>query len=347
MVLGTACSTAPTAPTPTASDAGIHKIKHVIVILQENRSFDSYFGTFPGADGIPMRNGVPDCVRSRSANGTCDRPYVDHADVNGGGPHGAASATADINCGKMNGFVAQADRLEKGCARPQQPGVLELGRPRRDGLSHPERHPQLLVLCEELRPPGPHVRAERVVEPARAPLPRLRVVRALHPAQQPGKLRERAAEPRHPAQCQPDAHQREPDSAWPRSTRGPTSRTCFTRTRCRGATTSCPAPSPTAQNDSAVSCAPVRQNSATPGIWNPLPFFDTVRNDGQLGNIQSVGSFYPHAKAGTLPAVSWVMPSGEVSEHPPAPGQLRAVVRHQPRQRGDGEPGLEARARSS
>ncbi len=38
---------------------GIHKIKHVIIVMQENRSFDSYFGTFPGADGIPMRHGVP------------------------------------------------------------------------------------------------------------------------------------------------------------------------------------------------------------------------------------------------------------------------------------------------
>src|ERR1019366_2756637 len=38
---------------------GIHKIKHVIVIQQENRSFDSYFGTYPGADGIPMKNGKP------------------------------------------------------------------------------------------------------------------------------------------------------------------------------------------------------------------------------------------------------------------------------------------------
>ena len=27
--------------------AGVHKIKHVIMIQQENRSFDSYFGTFP------------------------------------------------------------------------------------------------------------------------------------------------------------------------------------------------------------------------------------------------------------------------------------------------------------
>src|SRR5439155_8320185 len=38
---------------------GIHKIKHVIVIMQENRSFDEYFGTYPGADGIAMRQGVP------------------------------------------------------------------------------------------------------------------------------------------------------------------------------------------------------------------------------------------------------------------------------------------------
>ncbi len=29
--------------------SGIHKIRHVIIIMQENRSFDSYFGTYPGA----------------------------------------------------------------------------------------------------------------------------------------------------------------------------------------------------------------------------------------------------------------------------------------------------------
>jgi hypothetical protein len=45
-------------PTP-AINPDIHKIKHVVVIMQENRSFDSYFGTYPGADGIPMRDGVP------------------------------------------------------------------------------------------------------------------------------------------------------------------------------------------------------------------------------------------------------------------------------------------------
>ena len=37
----------------------IHKIKHVVIIMQENRSFDSYFGTYPGADGIPASPATP------------------------------------------------------------------------------------------------------------------------------------------------------------------------------------------------------------------------------------------------------------------------------------------------
>ena len=68
--------------------SGIHKIKHIIVIEQENRSFDSYFGTYPGADGIPEKNGVPTvCVPIPT--GGCQAPYHDTADVNGGGPHNA------------------------------------------------------------------------------------------------------------------------------------------------------------------------------------------------------------------------------------------------------------------
>src|SRR6476619_6822699 len=47
------------APPAPAINPDIHKIRHVVVIMQENRSFDSYFGTYPGADGIPMRDGVP------------------------------------------------------------------------------------------------------------------------------------------------------------------------------------------------------------------------------------------------------------------------------------------------
>src|SRR3954452_17202336 len=64
-------------------------------------------------------------------------------------------------------------------------------------------------------------------------------------------------------------------------------------------------------------CYPVPQKAGTPGIWDPLPWFTTVRQNQQLGNIQRLSSFYTAAQQGTLPAVSWVTPNGEVSEHPP------------------------------
>ena len=47
--------------------------------MQENRSFDSYFGTFPGADRIPHGVCVPDPM-----SGGCDAPFHDSADVNYG-----------------------------------------------------------------------------------------------------------------------------------------------------------------------------------------------------------------------------------------------------------------------
>ncbi len=40
-------------------EQGIDKIQHVIVIMQENRSFDSFFGTSPGAAGIQWRHDAP------------------------------------------------------------------------------------------------------------------------------------------------------------------------------------------------------------------------------------------------------------------------------------------------
>jgi phospholipase C len=75
---------------------------------------------------------------------------------------------------------------------------------------------------------------------------------------------------------------------------------------------------PDCEDDDSVTCGPVAQNARTPGIWNPLPSFDTVVADGQLGNIQPLTNFFSAAKRGTLPAVSWIVPSGAVSEHPPA-----------------------------
>ena len=83
--------------------------------MQENRSFDEYFGTYPGADGIPMQNGVPTVCSPDPQTGQCLKPYYNPNDINSGGPHAAASATADIDGGKMDGFVAQFRKAAKAC----------------------------------------------------------------------------------------------------------------------------------------------------------------------------------------------------------------------------------------
>ncbi len=50
------------------------------------------------------------------------------------------------------------------------------------------------------------------------------------------------------------------------------------------------------------------QGASTPGIWNPLPRFDDVKQDHQVGNIQPLADFYKAAGKGRLPAVSWITP---------------------------------------
>jgi phospholipase C len=75
---------------------------------------------------------------------------------------------------------------------------------------------------------------------------------------------------------------------------------------------------PDCQQDSQITCPPVAQNASTAGIWNPLPYFTTVKRDHQLSDIQSLSHFFADARAGKLPAVSWITPTKSVSEHPPA-----------------------------
>src|SRR5262249_22530255 len=73
-----------------------------------------------------------------------------------------------------------------------------------------------------------------------------------------------------------------------------------------------------------TNCAPRFQDSATPGHYNPLQLFETVKDNGQKSNIQSYANSLAGARSGHLPAVSWIVPSKPVSDHPgrsPADGQ--------------------------
>ncbi|PZR93122.1 MAG: phospholipase [Candidatus Nephthysia bennettiae] len=306
-----------TSPATSASPvpAAIHQIKHVIVIQQENRSFDSYFGTYPGAAGIPMRGGVPTPCLTSDRPGNCVRPYPDHADVNGGGPHGATNATADVNGGKMDGFLKQAASARRGCLDPTNPACTNSSRPDVMGYHTESDIPNYWAYARNF------VLQDHMFEPNSSwSLPEHLFLVSEWSAycrqhDNPGSCTNALDNPGLP----PDFGARRGAGGGPAPIYAWTDLTYLLhKNHVSWGYYVVPGSEPDCQNDAALSCAPARQNSKTPGIWNPLPYFDTVKADGELKNIQPVSNFYAQAKTGALPSVTWVVPSGEVSEHPPA-----------------------------
>ncbi len=298
--------------------AGIHKIRHVIVIMQENRSFDSYFGTFPGADGIPMRDGVPTVCSPDPATGACVEPFHDVADVNGGGPHGHPDAVADIDGGRMDGFVGQQLRASVRCANPNDPAcsVSRTRQPDVMGYHTAAEIPNYWAYARNF------VLDDHMFEPVSS-------------WSEPDHLYMVSAWSARCASASP--------SSCVNDIVGPYNVNRFDAAvaeELTAGTTSVDLAwtditwllhwyhvswayyvqagrQPDCANDAAVTCAQPPQSFRTPGIWNPLPLFTDVRQDGQLGNIQPLTSYFLAAQQGTLPAVSWLAPAQGDSEHPP------------------------------
>jgi phospholipase C len=69
-------------PLGTSGEGLNSPIKHTIVIFQENRSFDNYFGTYPHAEGFlplpgtPAVNGIPDGAYNSDAKGEKVPPFL-------------------------------------------------------------------------------------------------------------------------------------------------------------------------------------------------------------------------------------------------------------------------------
>jgi phospholipase C len=364
--------------------SGINKIKHVVIIMQENRSFDSYFGTFPGADGIPMKNGVPTVCSPDPASGSCIKPYHNPNDKNASGPHNHINATADINGGKMDGFVSQAGGALKNC-KANDPACLggaktdvmgyhtgqdipnywayakdftlqdhlfesnaswslpshlfmvsewsakcaKAGDPQScfNALQSPSDPPDfnpsvkknLIAKCrgglqagscqnalqaEGITPDITHQLDALILQHCKAADSVASCQAAIGTATIPDALKQKLVAASN--QLAP------PDYAWTDLTYLLHKHNVSWGYYVFNGT------EPDCKDSSAMTCAPVAQNATTPGIFNPLPYFDTVKGDGQLGNIQSLTNFYTAARQGTLPAVSWIDPTESVSEHPPA-----------------------------
>ena len=295
-------------------DPGIHKIQHVVIIMQENRSFDSYFGTFPGADGIPPETCVPDPL-----GGSCVAPFHNSRDVNYGGPHGQSSASADINGGAMNGFVAQAQAgqhcssVNPNCSPCQTAGAGQCV----DVMGYHDAReiPNYWTYAEDF------VLQDHLFEPVSSwSLPQHLFMVSGWSASctnplQPFSCRNAPAAPGSDGYSSGNSftpndgmlHYGWTDLTYLLHKFGVSwGYYIFNGTE------------PDCESNTATTCTPVQQGPQTPGIWNPLPSFTDVSQDGQVGNIQSLSNFFTAARQGTLPAVSWIVPNGRVSEHPPA-----------------------------
>lgn len=280
------------------------KIQHVIFITQENRSFDNYFGTFPGAAGIPMANGVPTVCVPDPARGLCIKPFKSTRDVSVGGPHGALDAAADIDGGKMDGFIKQAE-IALQCTNPAK---LCGGEPLIDSMAYYDGK----SIPNYWKYATYEVLADHFFEPIDSwSLPshlwQLSAWSALCTSStNPWSCKSDIALGNSFTADEPHNH----NYAW----------TDITYLLYKHAVSwryyVVPGSEPDCDDAASMSCSPIDQNSKTPGIWNPLPDFADVAQDGQLGNVQSIDQYYRAAAAGTLPSVTWIVPSRGVSEHP-------------------------------
>ena len=335
LVLG-ACLIAFPAAASAGADTGIHKIRHVVIIMQENRSFDSYFGTFPGANGIPRDSHgrftvcIPDPKRH-----VCQRPFHDSSDTNAGGPHMAVDAVADINGGKMNGFIKSVesghlDTDALGCQAQHLPTtcVDVMGYHDQRELRNYWSYARNFVLQDHMFEPNlgwslpAHLymmsawsasctnpidpmscKTTNLVFPDGEGVPGAGIGTDPNAALT-GLLTVNDKDDSATA-SQP------PDYAWTDITYLLHKyHVSWRYYLSQGTEPDCAS--------GAMTCTPVPQNIKTPEIWNPLVDFTTVHQDHQLSNIEPATSFFLDAYRGSLPAVSWLIPSGDDSEHPPS-----------------------------
>jgi phospholipase C len=296
----------PTAVPPQLTMAR-EKIQHIVIVMQENRSFDHFFGTYPGADGIPMQNGIPTVCANDPITRQCIKPFHDLSDINFGGPHGLTAAVADINGGKMDGFVQSVMNGRRNyCSNPQKPGCTS-GEQGPDAMSwHDAREiPNYWAYAQNF------VLQDRMFEPSASwSLP-------AHLFLVSGWSAE-CTDPDDPKSCSSNINR--PDQsiiigrameeyAWTDLTyllhKNNISWGYFLT---QGIEPDC------ANDQMFCDDQPLRMD--VPGVWNPLPNFATVHEDDQLDHIRPTSDFRASLNDGTLPAISWIIPEYGISDHP-------------------------------
>ena len=83
-------------------------IKHFIVLMQENHTFDNYFGTYPGVNGIPKGTKMLVDPQNPSA-GYVEPWYVGDSTITDLS-HSSTTFSQQFNNGKMDGFISTLNK---------------------------------------------------------------------------------------------------------------------------------------------------------------------------------------------------------------------------------------------
>ena len=291
--------------------------------MQENRSFDNYFGTFPGANGFPAGT----CVAIDPANPAqgCVAPFHDVHDSNSGGPHNASDAEADLDDGmataKMDGFIRSQIKGGSKCSSPSIPdeaAQMPIKPQCVAGINNGIARHDVMGYHTDAEIPNYWAYAENFV---------------LQDSMFEGDRG-----------WSGDSHL-EMTSEWTARCKKPTDLSTCTTTMSPplASATAAPiypwvnlfqlmdtnnvswkyylgdGPDPDC-DDGQMTCDPQNQQSSKiPTFWNPVPGFTWVRQQGSLyasNHEPTVDQLLLDLKNGTLPQVSWVIPSFDVSEHP-------------------------------
>jgi phospholipase C len=262
-------------------------IKHIVILMLENHSFDNYFGTFPGANGIP--SGV--CLPNPAA-GKCTAPYHNPAGFSRDLPHEYAAAVADMNKGKMDGFLPSEQHACK-CSLTEAAGYS-------NGSDIPSfwQYAQDYTLTDNM-----FEQVQSWSFPSHVSL-----VSGWAAA---------CTSPTNPMSCTGTPKMGFPGwSTWPdpSGTLPWTDMTYLMYTH--GVSWGYYDADNTSPACTSAGCTMSKGGNGTHIWWNPLPWFTDVRQDGQLADISTQSSFFNAVSSNTLPDVSWVIPNNTQSGHP-------------------------------
>jgi len=275
-------------------------VKHVVIIMLENRSFDSYFGTYPGANGIPANpNCNPDPQTSQ-----CILPFHNTNLVNYGGPHDPGSMNKDIDGGLLDGFIKSAE---------EQPHWID---PQPDDVMGYHTCAELPLYCQ-------YAQQYTLADNHFAATNSWSVMAHLYlvsgwSAQCPSS---------DPMSCvsNNDVSPGTDDYAWTDITWLLHSHGISWGYFVYGRNVGPVGPLYDGGDDEDDQADAGPAGFTVPTQWNPLPGFDDVRADGQLQNVQKGSNFLDMAASGTLPAVSWIIPGFVHSDHPANPVNVAQV----------------------